>query len=190
MHEIRNISNNIEECEKRMRNRLIFIFHVEGVMVYLAICYLNEKKFTFFKVASMAASVKPEPMDEAEVEQMEPEAEAETEADADAEAEAETDSPTAEMDGVPEESVKTEEADDADEADKTGKKQPVLCTMEQLTDLAKRLGVYWKLLAPKLGFRPDEVIFFSIFNFFYCFQRKFYIFSFIFWSTHLLFSKS
>jgi len=113
------------------------------------------------QVASMAASVKPEPMDEAEVEQMEPEAEAETEADADAEAEAETDSPTAEMDGVPEESVKTEEADDADEADKTGKKQPVLCTMEQLTDLAKRLGVYWKLLAPKLGFRPDEIEYFE-----------------------------
>jgi len=64
------------------------------------------------------------------------------------------------MDAAPEESVKSEEVDDADETDKPEKKQPVLCTMEQLTDLSKRLASKWKLLAPKLGFRPDEVLLF------------------------------
>ena len=82
--------------------------------------------------------------------------------------EPETDSAAAEMDAAPEnpeESLKAEEVDDADEADKSEKKPPLLCTLEQLTDLAKRLGSKWKLLAPKLGFRPDEVIFFFSFSF-------------------------
>lgn len=70
------------------------------------------------------------------------------------------------MDTAPEESVKTEEVDETDEADKPEKKPPVLCTMDQLTDLAKRLASKWKLLAPKLGFRPDEVfIIYSLFLF-------------------------
>lgn len=97
------------------------------------------------QVANTAASVKPEPVDEAEVEQIEPE----------------TDSAAAEMDTAPEESVKTEEVDETDEADKPEKKPPVLCTMDQLTDLAKRLASKWKLLAPKLGFRPDEIEYFE-----------------------------
>jgi len=100
------------------------------------------------QVANTAASVKAEPIDEAEVEQMEPE----------------TDSAAAEMDAAPEnpeESLKAEEVDDADEADKSEKKPPLLCTLEQLTDLAKRLGSKWKLLAPKLGFRPDEMEYFE-----------------------------
>jgi len=100
------------------------------------------------QVANTAASVKAEPIDEAEVEQMEPE----------------TDSAAAEMDAAPEnpeESLKAEEVDDTEEADKSEKKPPLLCTLEQLTDLAKRLGSKWKLLAPKLGFRPDEMEYFE-----------------------------
>lgn len=86
-------------------------------------------------------NVKPEPLDDAgEVEQMEPEADPV--------------SSTSEMEGVPEEP----KPDEMEEEENTEKK-PILatCTMDQLTRLAKQIGTNWKLLAPKLGFGPDEV---------------------------------
>nr|CAG4648545.1 EOG090X0324 [Polyphemus pediculus] len=94
------------------------------------------------QMSNATVSAKTEPIDEAEVEQMEPE----------------TETTAADMDnGATDEPVKGEEADEADDSDK---KPPVLCTMEQLTLLAKRLATNWKLLAPKLGFQTDEVEYF------------------------------
>ena len=83
--------------------------------------------------------------DTAEVEQMEPEADPVSAA--------------SEMDGATEENVKEEEGEDHVDEESTDKKAdtPVLCTLEQLTRLAQRLGADWKKLAPKLGFRDDEV---------------------------------
>lgn len=85
-----------------------------------------------------------EPVEEAgDVEQMEPE----------------TDpvSTASEMEGAQEDThVKTEEPEDGTDEEVVEKK-PVLCTMSQLTLLAKQIGSNWKLLAPKLGFKKDEV---------------------------------
>lgn len=53
--------------------------------------------------------------------------------------------------------VKTEEPEDGTDEEIVEKK-PVLCTMSQLTLLAKQIGSNWKLLAPKLGFKKDEVM--------------------------------
>lgn len=92
----------------------------------------------------MLPNVKPEPVDDAgEVEQMEPEADPV--------------SSTSEIEGGPDEAnVKPDEVEEAVEEENLGKK-PILCTMEQLVLLAKEIGIKWKLLAPKLGFGPDEV---------------------------------
>lgn len=63
------------------------------------------------------------------------------------------------MDGATEENAKEEEGEDQVDEVSTDKKAdtPVLCTLEQLTRLAQRLGAEWKKLAPKLGFKADEV---------------------------------
>lgn len=54
--------------------------------------------------------------------------------------------------------IKTEEPEsEAADEDSTDNKKSVPCTAEQLTLLSQRLGVQWKVLAPKLGFGPDEV---------------------------------
>ncbi len=94
--------------------------------------------------ANVMPNIKPEQVDDAgEVEQMEPEADQ---------------VPNSEMEGVPEEATKADEAEEqADE--ETTEKKPILCTSEQLGMLAKQIGTNWKILAPKLGFGPDEVNF-------------------------------
>lgn len=102
----------------------------------------------------MLPNVKPEPVDDAgEVEQMEPEADPV--------------SSTSEIDGGPDEaSIKPDEVEETIEEENSEKK-PTLCTMEQLALLAKEIGTKWKLLAPKLGFEPDEVnVTFCMFFFF------------------------
>lgn len=87
-------------------------------------------------------NVKPEPVDDAgEVEQMEPEADPV--------------SNNSEIEGVPEET--NVKPDEMEEEESTEKKPVLCCTMDQLTRLAKQIGTNWKLLAPKLGFGPDEV---------------------------------
>ena len=69
-------------------------------------------------------------------------------------------SAASEMEGAQEESnVKTEDPEDGTDEEVVEKKQPVLCTMSQLTLLAKKIGTNWKTLAPKLGFGQDEVSF-------------------------------
>nr|CAG4649179.1 EOG090X0324 [Scapholeberis mucronata] len=89
-----------------------------------------------------------EPVEEAgDVEQMEPE----------------TDpvSTASEMEAAQEDThVKTEEPEDGTDEEVVEKK-PVLCTMSQLTLLAKQIGSNWKTLAPKLGFKKDEVEYFE-----------------------------
>lgn len=73
------------------------------------------------------------------------------------EPEADPVSSTSEMEGVPEEAnAKLDDTEDIAEEESSDKK-PVLCTMDQLTRLANKIGSNWKLLAPKLGFRQDEV---------------------------------
>nr|CAG4636859.1 EOG090X0324 [Ceriodaphnia reticulata] len=96
--------------------------------------------------ASVMPNIKTEQVDDAgEVEQMEPEADQ---------------VPNSEMETVPEEATKPDEAEEqADE--ETTEKKPILCTMEQLSILAKQIGTNWKILAPKLGFGPDEVEYFE-----------------------------
>ena len=96
--------------------------------------------------ANVMPNIKPEQVDDAgEVEQMEPEADQ---------------VPNSEMDGVPEEATKPRDEVEEQAADEeTTEKKPVLCTMEQMSMLAKQIGTNWKILAPKLGFRPDEVNF-------------------------------
>nr|CAG4641545.1 EOG090X0324 [Eurycercus lamellatus] len=94
----------------------------------------------------MFVNVKAEPVDDApEVEQMEPE----------------TDpvSTAAEMDGAPED--KADEVEEPGDEETSESKKPVLCTLEQLSRLGQRLGASWKILAPKLGFGPDEVEYFE-----------------------------
>jgi len=105
-----------------------------------------------FQVSNVVATTIPEPVNEAEVEQMEPEAE------------------TTASDAV-EETVKngaTAASDEGDaedgEATRNGnedEKKVELCTMEQLQSLAQKLGADWKKLAPKLGFRADEIEYFE-----------------------------
>ena len=75
------------------------------------------------------------------------------------EPEADPVSAASEMDGAAEENIKEEEGEDHVDEESTDKKAdtPVLCTLEQLTRLAQRLGADWKKLAPKLGFKEDEV---------------------------------
>ena len=75
------------------------------------------------------------------------------------EPEADPVSAASEMDGAAEENIKEEEGEDHVDEESTDKKAdtPVLCTIEQLTRLAQRLGADWKKLAPKLGFKEDEV---------------------------------
>ena len=80
-------------------------------------------------------------MDEPEVEQMEPESEATTNDTNDA--------PAAATEG--------------DAEDESIRKKPILCSMDQLVEVSKKLGASWKNLAPKLGFRPDEAFFFLFF---------------------------
>ena len=80
-------------------------------------------------------------MDEPEVEQMEPESEATTNDTNDA--------PAAATEG--------------DAEDESIRKKRILCSMDQLVEVSKKLGASWKNLAPKLGFRPDEVNFYSVF---------------------------
>ena len=98
-------------------------------------------------------NTKTEPVDEPEVEQMEPESEATTNDTNDA--------PAAATDSVDDSAAKF--GDEADGEDESIRKKPILCSMDQLVELSKKLGASWKNLAPKLGFRPDEVNFFSIF---------------------------
>lgn len=103
--------------------------------------------------ANVLPNVRPEPVEDvSEVEQMEPETYPVTAA--------------SEIEGTQEETnVKSEETEEiADE--ENAEKKPTLCTMNQLTRLAKQIGKNWKLLAPKLGFGQDEVRFiFKISNF-------------------------
>nr|CAG4651675.1 EOG090X0324 [Triops cancriformis] len=59
-------------------------------------------------------------------------------------------------------SSKDEETRNEDEEMEEAKKIKVeLCTLDQLTELAKRLGNEWKRLGPKLGFRVDEIEYFE-----------------------------
>ncbi|XP_046459748.1 THO complex subunit 1-like isoform X1 [Daphnia pulex] len=96
--------------------------------------------------ANALPNVKPEPVDDAgEVEQMEPEADPV--------------SNNSEIEGVPEET--NVKPDEMEEEESTEKKPVLCCTMDQLTRLAKQIGTNWKLLAPKLGFGPDEVEYFE-----------------------------
>nr|CAG4643082.1 EOG090X0324 [Ilyocryptus agilis] len=96
-------------------------------------------------------NVKSETVDEAgEVEQMEPETDQVATA--------------GEMDGAPEDPISTskgEEQEEPGDEEASTEKKAATCTMEQLVCLAKRLGADWKTLAPKLGFRQDEVEFFE-----------------------------
>nr|CAG4646899.1 EOG090X0324 [Megafenestra aurita] len=98
--------------------------------------------------ANVLPNVRPEPVEDvSEVEQMEPETYPVTAA--------------SEIEGTQEETnVKSEETEEiADE--ENAEKKPTLCTMNQLTRLAKQIGKNWKLLAPKLGFGQDEVEYFE-----------------------------
>ena len=52
-------------------------------------------------------------------------------------------------------------ATEGDAEDESIRKKRILCSMDQLVEVSKKLGASWKNLAPKLGFRPDEVNFFS-----------------------------
>ena len=74
------------------------------------------------------------------------------------EPEADPVSAASEMDAATDDNVKEEESEDPVEEESTDKKQtPVLCTLDQLNRLAQQLGAEWKKLAPKLGFKEDEV---------------------------------
>lgn len=104
--------------------------------------------------ANVLPNIKPEPVEDAgEVEQMEPEADPV--------------STTSEMEAAPEEtSIKPDETEETADEEMTDKK-PTLCTMDQLTQLAKQIGEKWKLVAPKLGFGQDEVNTIFLFSCFY-----------------------
>ena len=87
------------------------------------------------------------------MEQMEPESEATTNDTNDA--------PAATTDAVDDSAAKF--GDEGDGEDESIRKKPILCSMDQLVEVSKKLGASWKNLAPKLGFRPDEVNFYSVF---------------------------
>nr|CAG4638322.1 EOG090X0324 [Cyclestheria hislopi] len=103
------------------------------------------------KSSSTSVNMKQDAADEAGMEQMEPEAESET-------------ATASEMEGASsaasEETVKNEESCSED-CEQNRNKKPVLCSMEQLTLLAKQLGSNWKILAPKLGFKSVEIEYFE-----------------------------
>nr|CAG4643807.1 EOG090X0324 [Lepidurus arcticus] len=60
--------------------------------------------------------------------------------------------------GTKEEETRNEVDEEIEEVKKV---KVDLCTLEQLIELAKRLGGEWKRLAPKLGFHVDEVEYFE-----------------------------